>query len=94
MLGGRTLRISREEECDLLTSEGSARAAELLRDNCPTAGSLVFVDLEGQSWHRQDASEAVQRTTAGSRGIEVGEATAGYKLLVCVGVSSWLPRFR
>ena len=41
-----------------------------------------------------DASEAVQRTTAGSRGIEVGEATGGYKLLVCAGVSSWLPRFR
>ena len=38
VLGGRALRISREKECDLLTSEGCARAAELLRDNCPTAG--------------------------------------------------------
>ena len=38
VLGGRTLRISREKECDLLKSDGCARAAELLRDNCPTAG--------------------------------------------------------
>ena len=36
LLGGRTLRISRDTGCDLLTRERSSRAAGLLRDNCPT----------------------------------------------------------
>ena len=36
LLGGRTLQISRDTGCDLLTREGSCRAAGLLRDNCPT----------------------------------------------------------
>ena len=36
LLGGRTLQISRDTGCDLLTREGSSRAAGLLRDNCST----------------------------------------------------------
>ena len=36
LLGGRTLRISRDTGCDLLTREGSSSAAGLLTDNCPT----------------------------------------------------------
>ena len=36
LLGGRTLRISRETGCDLLTREGSSGAAGLLRDKCLT----------------------------------------------------------
>ena len=35
LLGGRTLRISRDTGCHLLTREGSSGAARLLRDNCP-----------------------------------------------------------
>ena len=35
LLGGGTLRISRDTGCDLLTREGSSRATGLLRDNCP-----------------------------------------------------------
>ena len=36
LLGGRTLRISRDTGCDLLTREVSSGAASLLTDNCPT----------------------------------------------------------
>ena len=38
LLGGRTLRTPRDTGCDLLTREGSSRAAGLLRDDCPTVG--------------------------------------------------------
>ena len=36
LLGGRTLQISRDTGCDLLTREGRSRAVDLLRDHCPT----------------------------------------------------------
>ena len=35
-LGGRTLRVSRDTGCDLLTRKRSPGAAGLLRENCPT----------------------------------------------------------
>ena len=80
LLGGRTLGHSRETECDMLTSEGSARAASLLRDTCLAICEFRVPCGLWCPWrwrHRQDASEAAQRTTAGSRGIEVGKATGG-----------------
>ena len=47
VLGGRTLRISREKECDLLTSEGCARAAELLSDTVRQLAGSQFPLVSG-----------------------------------------------
>ena len=78
LLGGRTLQISRDTGCDLLTRERSSRAAGLLRDNGPTVcwfrvscalwwrwnPSFVcaVVEMERQCRERKNISEVTQRT--------------------------------
>ena len=55
LLGGRTLRISRDTGCDLLTREGSSRAALLLTDNCPTVCWFRLSCALWCPWRRRDS---------------------------------------
>ena len=47
LFGGRSLQVSRDTGCDLLTHEGSSGAARLLRDNCPT---VSWFRVSGALW--------------------------------------------
>ena len=61
LLGGRTLQISRDTGCDLLTRERSSRKAGLLRDNGPTVCWFRVSCALWCPWRWKD-SDASERT--------------------------------
>ena len=81
--------------CDLLTCEGSSRAADLLRDNCPTVcwfrvSCALCCPWRWRECEVSDKPEVVQRTKVVSSRTEIGDAIVGHRRPLRVGLASRL----